>query len=74
MAQKDVISAIFFVEQALTTIMIYMVHVVDMVVVMVMVIAVMMNLSAVVLSMPIVSNFLRVVPYVAISSVGGGKR
>jgi hypothetical protein len=52
--------------------MIYMVHVVDMVVVVMM--AVMMNLSAVVHSMPIVSNFLRVVPYIAISSVGGGKR
>ena len=48
--------------------MIYMVHVVDIVMMMV------MNLSAVVHSMPIVSNFLRVVPYVAISSVGGGKR
>jgi hypothetical protein len=42
---------------------------------------VVMNLSAVVHSMPIVSsflpivsNFLRVVPYVSISSVSGGKR
>ena len=49
--------------------MIYMVHVVDMVDM-----VVMMNPSAVVHSMPIVSHFLRVVPYVAISSVGGGKR
>ena len=48
--------------------MIYMVHVVDIVMMMV------MNLSAVVHSMLIVSNFLRVVPYVAISSVGDGKR
>jgi hypothetical protein len=51
--------------------MIYMVHVVDIVMMMVMM---MMNLSAVVYSMPIMSNFLRVVPYIAISSVGGGKR
>jgi hypothetical protein len=47
-----------------------MLHVVDMV----MMVVVTVNLPAVVHSMPIMSNFLRILPHAAIGSAGSGKR